>query len=217
MTATHTDAAPTFSATLRQRTAGDHQLAERSPFMAALVGGTLPRRGYVDMLAQHAHAYEALEAPLDRLRLDPVVAPFLHPGLDRLPSLRADLQDLDGEGWAERFPASAPTAAYVARLHEVADWAGGYVAHHYTRYLGDLSGGQFIGRVAARTYELSPDFGGRFSRFDGVDAVACKESYRAALDAAPWDAEEQDRVVAEIREAYRLNTAVFAELDRHVG
>jgi len=217
MTATHTDAPASFSATVRARTAGDHRHAEHAPFMGALLDGTLRADGYVDLLAQHRYAYEAIEAAADRLAQHPEVAPFLHPGLERLPSLDADLADLAGPGWAERFPATPATAAYVARLQEVgATWPGGYVAHHYTRYLGDLSGGQHIGRIAARTYGLTPTHGGRFSRFEGIDATAVKDAYRASLDAAPWDGEEQERVIAEIQEAYRLNTAVFSSLDHHV-
>ncbi|CAN5742420.1 biliverdin-producing heme oxygenase [soil metagenome] len=218
MTITDTEAAPAFSATLRDRTAGDHQHAERSPFIGALMAGTLPRDGYVDMLAQHWYAYAAIEGAATSWADDPVVSPFLHPGLERLPALTADLNDLAGIGWAEAFGATEATVRYVARLLEVgATWPGGYVAHHYTRYLGDLSGGQHIGRVAARTYGLTPEHGGRFSRFEGVDATAVKSGYRTALDAAPWDAEEQERVIAEIREAYRFNTEVFADLDHHVA
>ena len=106
----------------------------------------------------------------------------------------------------------------MTRLHEVAGWPGGFVAHHYTRYLGDLSGGQHIGRVVARHYGLTPDHGGRFSRFESIsDPSAFKDAYRRSLDAAPWDHDERQEVVEEIRTAYRLNTAVFDDLARHVA
>ncbi|MCP9947801.1 biliverdin-producing heme oxygenase [Actinomadura madurae] len=55
----------------------------------------------------------------------------------------------------------------------------------------------------------------RFYRFPGKPK-AYKERYRALLDAAPWDAAEQDRVIAEVKAAYRLNAAVTAELGEHL-
>ncbi|MCP9977044.1 biliverdin-producing heme oxygenase [Actinomadura madurae] len=59
------------------------------------------------------------------------------------------------------------------------------------------------------------DDGVRFYRFPGKPK-AYKERYRALLDAAPWDAAEQDRVIAEVKAAYRLNAAVTAELGEHL-
>jgi len=216
MTVTHPPAS--FSTRLRDRTSGDHRSAERSPFLGALVSGELPVAGYVDMLAQHHHAYGVLEgAPPDLLgRRD--VAPFLHPGLARLPSLAADLSDLAGADWAASNPPTAATQAYVERLRSAWSWPGGYVAHHYARYLGDLSGGQYIGRVAAEAYGLTPTHGGRFARFDAIgDHDEFKAGYRQALDEAPWDEAEQERVIDEIRQAYRLNSAVFVDLEHHVS
>lgn len=212
---TQTDAP--FSAVLRERTAGDHRDAETSPFMAALMKGDLPLAGYTDMLAQHAYAYEVLESPSPEVAEDPVVAPFAHPGLLRTEALIADLTDLVGPDWRTVHPAIPATERYVERLREVGStWPGGYIAHHYTRYLGDLSGGQFIGRVASRTYELTPERGGRFPLFDQLgDLDEFKQGYRAALDAAPWDRDEQSRVIEEIRAAYRLNSDVFADLAHH--
>lgn len=217
MTAAQTDA--TFSTILRERTAGDHRAAEASPFVNALLKGTLPRAGYTDMLAQHAYLYEVLEAPDPAVASDPSVVPFLHPGLDRTPALLADLEALVGADWRSVHPATPSTERYVARVREVgATWPGGYVAHHYTRYLGDLSGGQHIGRIAARAYDLTPEHGGRFPIFEGLgDLGEFKDAYRAALDAAPWDQEEQVRVVDEIRAAYQLNSDVFADLEHHAA
>ncbi len=215
---TTTDLPVPFSSMLRQATSDDHRQAERSPFFGALLTGSLPVEAYVDMLAQHRYAYASLEGAEAALLSDPVVAAVSDPGLARLPSLDADLVDLAGPDWSDRHPPSEATSAYVARLVEVADWPAGFVAHHYTRYLGDLSGGQHIGRLVARHYGLSPEWGGRFSRFESIaDPASFKDGYRAALDAAPWGDEERGQVVEEIRTAYRLNTAVFDDLARHVA
>lgn len=86
------------------------------------------------------------------------------------------------------------------------------MAHHYTRYLGDLSGGQYIGRQVRRTLDLAAgEDGVRFYRFPGKPK-SYKDRYRELLDTAPWDAAEQEAVIGEVKAAYRLNAAVTAEL-----
>ena len=216
---TTTDTLPTFSQTLRDRTSGDHRSVERNPFTGALVQGTLPLAGYTDLLAQHLYVYEQLESPAASVADDPAVKPLLHPGLLRSAALEADLTDLVGADWRTVHPPTPGTQAYAARVHEVAqDWAGGYAAHHYTRYLGDLSGGQFIGRVVAKAYGLTLEHGGRFAHFEGLgDITEFKNSYRAGLDAAGWDEDEQARVIEEIHAAYRFNNDVFEDLAHHVS
>ena len=104
------------------------------------------------------------------------------------------------------------TEAYCARLTEVAfDRSAAFVAHHYTRYLGDLSGGQYLGPAIARAYGLAGE-GHQFFIFTGVEPVAFRARYRELLDRAAWTAGEQDEFLAEVALAYRLNIAVLAEL-----
>jgi len=88
-----------------------------------------------------------------------------------------------------------------------------FVAHHYTRYLGDLSGGQAIGRILARTFGLEDDRGIAFYQFDAVPKPKpYKDEYRARLDALPLTAADQQRVVEEVKVVFGLNGALFAEL-----
>lgn len=211
MTTTTDPATVRFSTTLRERTMADHGDAEGSTLMRDLVAGTLGRDRMGDMLGQHLLVYRALETTARALADDPVVAPFLLPGLERTEALEADVRLLLGPDAGETVVARPGTAAYVARLEAVGSWAGGFVAHHYTRYLGDLSGGQHIRRIVERAY---PDLPIRFYTFEGVASPkALKERYRELLDEAPWPADEQDRVVDEVREAYRLNQEMFASLE----
>ncbi|WP_176611486.1 biliverdin-producing heme oxygenase [Actinomadura sp. WMMB 499] len=202
-----------FSARLRAATRPDHDGTESTPYMTALLDGRLTRDQYGALIAQLHFVYDVLERAADHMRDDPVAGPFDLPGLRRLPGLEADLVHFHGPGWASRIEPDGATAAYCARLREVCfDWPGGFVAHGYTRYLGDLSGGQAIGARVARAYDLDAD-GVRFYRFD-EKPKALKERYRALLDAAPWSPAEQDRVIDEVRTAYRLNADLAAALDR---
>jgi heme oxygenase len=208
------DADTSFSAALRAATWSDHQRAESSPFMDALMAGSLSRDAYADLLAQQWFAYRVLESAAEAMRADPVAGAFVHDELTRTPSLEADLTALLGDDWPRRVEPIDATAAYCDRLEAVCrTWPGGFVAHHYTRYLGDLSGGQFIGRVVRRTYGIDERSGAAFYHFPGIeDPKAFKDAYRDQLDAAPWDDDERARIIEEIRTAYRHNTEVLAQL-----
>jgi heme oxygenase (biliverdin-producing, ferredoxin) len=208
---------PSFSQLLRERSWRSHQRAEGAGFMKALMGGGIDRAGYALMVAQHLVIYEALETVERGLRTSEIAGPFLTDRLHRVPSLRADLAALLGDNGADATSPLPSTLRYAARIREMAGWAGGFVAHHYTRYLGDLSGGLAIGKVVARVYGLD-DAGVRFYRFDQIEKPKLfKDEYRARLDAASWEPEEQDRVIAEVLNAYQLNTDVFVELGQAVG
>lgn len=204
---------PTFSTTLRTGSRTDHAEAEHAPFVVDLFRGRLPVAAYAAMLGQLWHVYRALEAGNEALADDPVAGPFVDHRLDRVGALAADVAALTGAAPTAILPLAA-TEAYVARIVEViATWPAGWVAHHYTRYLGDLSGGQAIRSVVERTYDLGAVGGTSFYDFAEIDGrVEFKDAYRARLDAAPWDLAEQHAVAAEVAEAYRLNTDLLLAL-----
>lgn len=203
-----------FSAALRERSAGSHSRSESAGFMADLLKGECSREDYIALVAQHFFIYEALEAATERMKNDPVASVFISPKLTRLPALEKDLEFLLGDQWRERIAPLPSTRRYVERITQVGTvWPGGFVAHHYTRYLGDLSGGIHIGRVVRRHYGFETN-GVGFYLFDEIaDPAAFKDAYREQLDAVDWDESEKERVIDEVLLAYRFNTEVFDELD----
>lgn len=202
-----------FSTALRERSSGAHSGSEHAGFMSDLMQGKGTRDDYIALVAQHWFIYEALEAVGARMSADPVASVFLSDRLTRLPALEADLAFLIGEDWRERIDALPTTQRYVERINTVgAIWPGGFVAHHYTRYLGDLSGGQFIGRLMARQFGFETNGIGFYLFADIADPKAFKDYYREQLDAAPWDAAEQERVIDEVLVAYQFNTDLFIDL-----
>jgi heme oxygenase len=215
---TEASVAATFSARLRDETRDYHERAESSPFIVAYFAGRMPIEGYAALQAQLWFVYQALESSAHELRGDPVVGPFLDPRLDRLASLDVDLRALLGDDWRDRVEPGPATRAHADRIVELArTWPAGYVAHHYIRYLGDLSGGRALGARARRLYGLGED-GVRFYRFDGIDSPReFKEAYRRLLDDAPWSEDERSHIVDEARAGFRMTEAMFRELDQKVG
>lgn len=208
-----TDITP-FSTALRERSRAAHSGSEHAGFMADLMRGKGTREDYVALVAQHWFIYDALEAAASAFDADAVAAPFITSKLTRLPALEADLAYLIGPDWRARITPVPTTERYVERIREIqaTGWAGGFVAHHYTRYLGDLSGGQFIGKLMSRQFELGTN-GIGFYVFDEIaDPAAFKDVYREQLDAAPWDPAESERVIDEVLFAYQLNTDLFVDL-----
>ncbi len=183
--------------------------------MSGLLKGEGTRDDYVSLVTQHYFIYRALEAAADRMSTDPVAAPFITDRLTRLPALEADLEFLIGPDWADSIRPLPTTERYVARIEEVGStWPGGFIAHHYTRYLGDLSGGLFIGRVMQRRFGFETNGVGFYVFDDIADPRAFKDVYREQLDAVPWDDDERERVVDEVLRAYQFNTELFQDLER---
>ncbi|RZI93514.1 MAG: biliverdin-producing heme oxygenase [Microbacterium sp.] len=202
-----------FSTALRERSSSAHSGSEHAGFMADLMRGNGTRDDYIALVAQHWFIYEALEAVAERMKADPVASLFISDKLTRIPALEADLEFLIGPNWRDRITPLPTTQRYVDRIRQVgATWAGGFVAHHYTRYLGDLSGGQFIGKLMARQFGFETNGIGFYLFDDIADPQAFKEVYREQLDAAPWDDAEQERVIDEVLVAYQFNTDLFADL-----
>ena len=204
-----------FSAALRERSSGSHSRSEGAGFMSDLLKGEGSREDYIALVAQHFFIYEALEGVGERMRKDPVAAAFISDKLTRLPALEADLEFLIGPDWRGTITPLPTTRRYVERINEVGStWVGGFVAHHYTRYLGDLSGGIFIGRVMQRRFGFETNGVGFYLFDDIADPNAFKDVYREQLDAAPWDDAERERVIDEVLLAYQFNTELFLDLDR---
>ncbi|MFD8985110.1 heme oxygenase (biliverdin-producing) [Streptomyces sp. NPDC059564] len=204
-----------FSTVIRVASHEQHTEAETSTFMSDLLGGRLGVDAYTRYTEQLWFVYRALEDAADALREDPVAGPFIQPELMRVAEIERDLAHLIGPDWRESVVALPATEAYAARVARcAADWPGGYVAHHYTRYLGDLSGGQIIRDKAERTwgFERKGD-GVRFYVFaDIANPAAFKRTYRELLDAIVADDLEKQRIIDECKRAFDFNGAVFREL-----
>lgn len=222
-----TIARPVLSVAMREGSRAAHTAAENSSFMAELTAGRVNARGYRDYLRSFRAVYARLEMLSRQLADDPAVAAVHDPMLERLPALEADL-----EFWARRAevesstPGDSPpagaivespaTTAYLERLATTPDWPPLLLAHHYTRYLGDLSGGQAVGRILDREFDLAGQ-GVAFYVFEAIPKPKrYKDAYRARLDALDLTELEQQRVVDEVSVAFALNQAIFTELGRRL-
>jgi heme oxygenase len=196
-----------LSAAMRAASQEEHDTAERSPFITELLRGGLGRGAYAAYLVRLRAIYAALEHAVRSHRDDPVVAAFYDPALERLSAIDADLGC-----WSDGSPKplNSPAAASYRRRLESIDHGAALLAHHYTRYLGDLSGGQAIGRTLDRVFDLG-GIGLAFYAFP-MQPKGYKDNYRARLDALALQTEQVEILLGEVKFAFRLNQALLDEL-----
>lgn len=203
-----------LAARLRDATGAAHSAAERTAFVKHLFKGTLPRDGYVGLIRALHPVYVALEAAMGAHKDDAVVGMVYDPGLNRAASLEQDLEFFAGKDWRS-IPVVKAASDYADHLTDLGKrMPRGLVAHAYVRYLGDLSGGQMMGRSVAKTYEAG-EAGTNFYNFRDVsDVNGRKNTYRAALTALPLSAKEQDEVVQEAIVGFDYAKRMFEDLDK---
>lgn len=195
---------------LRAATAVAHENAERSAFVESLMAGELDTAAFGRLNSQLYFVYQALEQVGDALRDDPIAGGFVDEKLRRLPALAADLRALGvAIETVEPLPA---TSAYVDAITATETDPVRFVAHHYTRYLGDLSGGQIVAHRMRQHYGLSDD-ALTFFKFAGIDKLKrYKDAYRDRLDAMDVDADDVARLTDEAVRAFGFNSGLFAAL-----
>ena len=206
-----------LSEALRQATAAAHSSAERSSFVSDLVEGRACAAAFTALATQHLLIYRALEDVLrEHYAGHPLLGPVDDRRLDRVPSLQHDLTTLVGPDHEVRLadgrlPICYATSTYATTLRE-RHTPEMILAHHYVRYLGDLSGGQIVARLVQRHYGV-PDAGLTFYTFSGIDKPKVyKDGYRERLDALSLSGAQREAVLAEAVESFRLNEAVFVDL-----
>lgn len=205
-----------LSARLREGTRAAHERAETVSFITDLMQGRLSTAAYADLAAQQYGMYIALEAASQRMLESDRGRELVFPGLTRTPSIEADLAFLFGPEWREAIDVLPVAHEYAARITEVSDDLPRYAAHAYTRYLGDLSGGQAIKRLVQRHYGLGEE-GVAFYTFETIEKPKIfKDVYRARLDALELTPTEVDEAVDEAGVAFDLSARLFAALgERH--
>ena len=202
---------------LKEASATQHKEAESSSFVSELMKGELTLADYTRYLANLAWIYEALEE--QTLSGDPFPSSdaLWDERLLRLSSIEADLRALGVKDWRSEYPASPAVQNYCSTLRRLggrADYR--LIAHHYTRYLGDLSGGQAISALVARHYGATPDQL-TFCAFTDIDnLVRYKENYRALLDGLDLTEDQRKELVAEVQQAFELNKELFSDLGQPV-
>lgn len=200
-------------------TKDSHTRAENTELMLSFQRGKVSLPQYKLLLCSLYKIYEALEEELDRNSNHPGVAPIYFPAeLARLKTLEKDLEFFYGQGWREKVVVPKATKRYCHRIRQLGKENPEYlIAHAYTRYLGDLSGGQVLGRIAQKSMGLQSSEGLSFFAFPGVTSPNLfKQLYRSRMNSVEFTEEEKQSVLEEAVAAFELNIQVFDDLQKMV-
>lgn len=203
-----------LSTALREGTKKAHTMAENTGFIACFLKGTVEPTSYRKLVANLYFVYSAMEEEMQKHQNHPILGSLYFPELNRKGSLEEDLAYYFGSNWRDQVAPSEAAKAYVARIHEVGEKSPELmIAHLYTRYMGDLSGGQILKKIAQNAMNLS-EGGTRFYEFENIpDEKAFKKMYRERLDGVDVDAATVDRIVEEANDAFGMNMTMFKELE----
>mmetsp|Transcript_7977 Transcript_7977/g.8746 ORF Transcript_7977/g.8746 Transcript_7977/m.8746 type:complete len:160 (-) Transcript_7977:102-581(-) len=121
-----------------------------------------------------------------------------------------------GSTWPTMIEPSPVTKAYVARVKEVAEKEPYLlVAHQYTRYLGDLFGGQMMGGMARRSLGLPKDGSGiAFYTFDDISSLKdFRTDWYHRLNKLDLTDSQKKAIVDEANLVFDLNIGILTELE----
>ena len=200
---------------LRLGTKKAHTMAENVGFVKCFLKGVVEKNSYRKLVANFYFIYSAMEEEMQKHHQHPILGKINFPQLNRKHTLEQDLSYYFGANWREEVKLSPAGAAYVQRIREISQTEPELlIAHSYTRYLGDLSGGQILKNIAVTAMNLSEGQGTAFYEFaDITDEKAFKAKYRQILDELPLDEATGDRIVDEANAAFGMNMKMFQELE----
>ena len=193
-----------------------HSVAENTAFVTGFFRGIATKQAFSQLVASLYFVYEAMETAFTECD-DEGVRALDYPQLRRRAALEEDMAYYFGPEWRDSVQPSPATRKYVARVEEVAREAPYLlIAHMYTRYLGDLFGGQMMGGMARRSLDLDASLGTKFYEFDDIPSKDIKpfiEEWYSQLNKLELSDEQKERIVDEGNEVFRLNIEVFEELE----
>ena len=204
-----------ISKLLRESSKPQHQEAENSTFIVELMKGQLNVDAYKKYLVNLAWLYLALEEKIQEGEPAPSTEMLWDARLNRLNAISEDLAQLGIENWQETTEPSMAMKSYIDHIKSLNGKSDHkLIAHHYTRYLGDLSGGQAIAALVARHYGISREQLNFYSFTEIEDLVRYKEHYREVLDSLQFSEKQINELVEEVQLAFSFNQKVFEDLDR---
>ena len=213
-----TDLAPmSVSELLRSATRTAHESAEGSAYIGRLMSGELDAHAWQLLLEQLEYVYRALETVANDMRDTDQCTELLYAELDRTEFIVRDLEALRARTGVESAPMLTSTHEYVERILRTRNDSVRYIAHHYTRYLGDLSGGQVMRVKFAQHYGLQPEELSFFV-FEHIPAgPRFKKRYRELLDGLELTEQQRQELVEEANAAFLCNEHIFQELDEIIA
>ncbi|KAI8991242.1 heme oxygenase-domain-containing protein [Mycotypha africana] len=218
---------PELASAMREGTKIVHSAAENSVFTKRFLNGEINVDEYGRYVTSLYFVYRTLENLLAQHKHNPVVQKVHFPyELNRENALLKDIEYYYGKNRVAEmtdFKNITPAVQnYITSLQDAAAKDPSLlIAHSYARYLGDLSGGQILAkRLKKHVLKISASDpawdsyeGLEFYNFDHIgNHTEFKTLYRQCLNEARVTQEMKDTIVDEAIRAFKLNIALFDEI-----
>jgi len=203
-----------LSKQIKEGTKKSHTMAENTGFITCFLKGVVEKKSYVRLMSDLYYVYSAMEEEIARHKNDVIVSKIYYQELFRKESIEQDLRYYLGDDWKSKLTQTNSCKEYVARIREVSNFSPMLlISHHYTRYIGDLSGGQVLKGIAQTALGVD-DSGMNFYIFKDIpNEKEFKNNYRNALDSLLLTQSQKDIIVVEANNAFKYNMKVFNEIE----
>lgn len=201
-----------FAEQLKSETLGIHRAVEEHSFVKALLTGELKPEEYFSHLVDLQYIYEALEAALRiSLEKEPRLESIYYKNLERSDELKKDLSAPEFMGLLS-LP-SKEAILYRKHLEEISRTEPLLlIAHAYTRYLGDLSGGAILKNHIVKRWPNAVNF----YNFDALlkehslnSKMELKNLYKAKMNSIDMTPRELNSLIKEGYSAFRFAGKLF--------
>ena len=204
---------------LREGKSKSQSMAENVSFVKSFLSGIIDRNSYRKLIANLYFIYSTLEEEMEKHKNNDLIKPIYFQQLNRKKNLERDLEYYYGPDWKTLISISEATESYVNRIKSISEQKPELlISHAYTRYLGDLSGGQLLKKIAQRALSIPEGKPGLcFYEFDEIkDEQEFKQRYKAALDSLPLESTSVDQIIAEANVSFTMNMKMFQELETSI-
>ncbi|KAM3578339.1 hypothetical protein VKS41_009240 [Umbelopsis sp. WA50703] len=220
---------PQLAAAMREGTKAVHRAAENSVFTKRFLRGQINLEEYGRYINSLYFIYTSMETLLEKHKNHPTVELIYFPvEVNRREALLEDMEYYYGKPQVAKLISPDTITPAVKNYIEAMEAAceknpALLIAHSYSRYLGDLSGGQILAKrlkthifhLSEKDAEWDSKDGLHFYHFENIGIVPeFKDMYRERLNAARVDADTRDLVVAEAVKSFELNIALFDEVEQ---
>lgn len=196
---------------MKQETWAEHEASKDSDFAISIMSGKFGYRGFIEWQRALYPIYIKLENILKKSRNDPVLHIFDHRKLDRAERIYSDLQKLGTDPILEPSPLKT-IGPYVTAIQNASVIPQRLMAYHYTRYMGDMNGGQVIARAMENICGIDKNALSCYDFSEVGDTYHYRKQYKTLLELSPWTEEEREAFIDEAKIAYERNADLFDEL-----
>lgn len=196
---------------MKEETLEAHDESKDSGFAVTIMSGEWSPFAFVEWQRSLYPVYNTLETVLKKNRKDPILSIFDHRKLDRSERILHDLATYNVDPVLDPSPLPC-VQDYVACVADTDGSTPRVLAYHYTRYMGDMIGGQVIARSMKEKYGMSDDSLTCYDFKELGDLHHYRKNYKILIELLPWSDEEREQFVDEIKTAYKINAVLFEQL-----